>query len=73
MSTVDGNPTVQLGRASLSVTGSSRLYLHNCHKWMRVGWIKAVALSSPLRLIVTMDRTPELHKSKIHTGCAYSQ
>ena len=42
-------------------------YLHNCHKWVRVGWIESVALSSPLRLIVPVDSTPDLHKGKICT------
>ena len=46
---------------------SSRPYLHNCHEWVRVSRLKVVALSSPLRLIVSLYRTPEVHKGKIDT------
>ena len=64
-----GGPTVQLGHAAatLSVPGSSRPYLHKCHKWVIVGWIEAVAVSSPLRLIVPVNSTPESHNGKICT------
>ena len=46
---------------------SSRPYLHNCHEWARVSRLEVVALSSPLRLIVSMYRTPEVYKGKIDT------
>ena len=46
---------------------SSKPYLHNGNEWVRVSRLEVVALSSLLRLIVSMYRTPEVHKGKIDT------
>ena len=56
----------------LLLLDSSKPYLHNRHKGVRVRWLEVVALSAPLRLVVPMDRTPEVDNSKIHSNGAHT-
>ena len=73
--TVGGGHTVQLGHTiyiSCSWTLARLSYLHNRHKGVRVRWLEVVALSAPLRLVVPMDRTPEIDNSKIHSNGAHT-
>ncbi len=60
------------GSYHLRLLDSSKPYLHNRHKGVRVRWLEVVALSAPLRLVVPMDRTPEIDNSKIHSNGAHT-